>query len=450
MKDNLFGTSGIRGVVNEDINPELFLNLSKSIAMELGDRGEIIIGRDARPSGKLFEDALIGGFLSAGFDVEIVGTVPTPVLAFSVSELNADAGIMITASHNPPQYNGFKLFNSKGMAISPKKEKEIENKYLNKDFKASKWKNIGKLKYKDVLENYLVKIAGKVSLKRKYKVIIDCANGPTSKTTPSLLEKLGCEVATINSDLDGKSPSRPPEPTEENIQDLIGLVKTTNADLGIAHDGDGDRIAVVDENGQFVDQDKLLALIGSYYVKKFRGGIVCTVDTSKIVEEQISKIGGRVVKTEVGDVPVVQEMSSQNFKFGGEPSGTLIHGDFNMCPDGTSAAIKILEVLDNRKEKFSELINSIPNYTTKRTKIPCREEDKQDKINRVRKRLNYTFEGIKEIINVDGVRIEFENGDWILIRPSGTEPYIRITAESSEEKEAEILLEKGKNIVKGN
>lgn len=444
---NLFGTSGVRGIANEDITPELAMALSKALATELGDSGEILIGRDTRLSGKMLEDSLTAGFLSAGWKVKKVGVVPTPVVGLSVLNLKADAGAMITASHNPPEYNGIKFFDSRGMALSQKIEGKIESIYKSKNFRISTWNRIKGVGSSAGVKKYLDKISSELSLKKSYKVAVDCANGPSSKTTPQLLEELGCEVKTINSQLDGTFPGRSPEPSAENLKDLCSFVKATDADIGFAHDGDGDRIAAVDENGQVVNEDKLLALIASYSIERFGGGIVTTVDASKIIEEQVSKVGGKVSRTKVGDVSVAQEMEAQDFVFGGEPSGTWIIGDIHMCPDGTAAAGRILEMLDNTGGKLSEMMESLPSYPILRRKIDCPNEEKKERMQVVEENASEVFGEIEKVLTVDGVRLGFEGGDWALIRPSGTEPYIRITAEASEKERAEDLIKKGRELL---
>lgn len=447
MNNGLFGTSGIRGVINEKITPKLAIDLAKSLKKGFVNSGEFLIGRDTRLSGEMLESSLTAGLLSTGFEVKKIGIVPTPVLGFSVSQLNATGGIMITASHNPPEYNGLKIFDSEGMAISPDREKRIEEIYRKKEFISSPWNKIGKVREIKILKDYLTQISRKISVDKRYKVVIDCANGPASKTTPHLLERIGCETLTINSNLDGTFPGRRPEPTAENLKDLSKFVKATDADLGLAHDGDGDRIAAVDNRGRFINQDKLLALIGSYSVKRFGKGIVTTVDASRIVDEQITEAGGKIERTKVGDVSVAQEMNSKNLKFGGEPSGTWIIGDIHMCPDGTLAAARIIEMLNDKDKKISQLVDSMPSYSTLRAKIACPDEKKTEKMNSVKEKALSYFEEVEEMLTIDGIRLELRTGDWILIRPSGTEPYIRITAEAHNESRAKNLLNTGKQLL---
>lgn len=447
MNDQLFGTSGIRDIANKKITPELALALANSFSV-VEEPSEVLIARDSRVSGEMLENALTAGFLSAGCEVKKLGIVPTPVLGFSVSELGVDAGVMITASHNPPEYNGLKFFDSQGMAISPGKEEKVEKKYRDKEFEPVSWGEVGTADKSEVIRLYLSYMEGQISLDKSYKVIVDCACGPSSRTTPQLLSSLGCEVITLNSQLDGKFPGRSLEPSAENVKDLCRMVEEREADLGFAHDGDGDRIAVVDEKGRFVSQDKLLALMGSYYAERLGTGIVTTVGASKIVGEAVSKEGGEVRKTKVGDVNIAQEMSSQSLSFGGEPSGTWIMGDIHMCPDGTLAGGRILEMIDSEDRLLSSLTDSISSYPILRDKVKCPDSEKSNRLEKIQKRGPKEFENVEKALTVDGIRLELEGGDWVLIRPSGTEPYIRITSEAEDRKRAQFLLDKAKGLIR--
>lgn len=444
---DLFGTSGVRGIANEEITPELALDLARSMAAELGGSGRILIGRDTRLTGQMLEDALVSGFLSTGFEVEKMGVVPTPAVGFAVSELGMDVGVMITASHNPPEYNGIKFFDSDGMAITQDVERKIEEHYYNRSFEGSDWHSIPEVESIEILRDYLDLLKSEVSLEKDFKVAVDCANGPSSKTTPNLLESLGCKVSTINSQLDGTFPGRSPEPVAEHLQDLSNFVSSTDADIGLAHDGDGDRVAAVDEKGRVVGADELLGLAASYSAEVFAGGVVTTVDASRLIDEQVSEAGYDTFRTEVGDVSVAREMDSRGLSFGGEPSGTWIMGDVHMCPDGTLAAARILEILDGRGVPLSHLVDELPNFPILRDKVGCPDAEKSEIMDMVKERALEEFGDFEDILTVDGVRLEFSSGDWVLIRPSGTEPYIRVTAEAADESRAESLVEKGKELL---
>lgn len=443
----LFGTSGVRGIINEDFTPEIALKLARSLATSLGNSGTIVVGKDPRTSSDLIEDIITSGLLSGGCSVKKLGVVPTPVVGVAARSLGADAGVMITASHNPPEYNGVKFFDSSGMAYTPDKESEIEEIYFGEKSGSVEWSEIGDVSSITILQEYIREISEVVGVNKKFKVVVDCANGAASLATPYLLGGLGCEVITLNSQLDGTFPGRPPEPAKENLQELCKIVKLTDADLGLAHDGDGDRIAAVDENGRVVEGDKLLALASAYAVQKFGGKIVTTVDASKVVDEQVTKVGGEVVRTKVGDVSVAQEMKSQEATFGGEPSGTWICGDVHLCPDGPLAGVRILEMVDDSGETLSKLVDGVPSYPVHRAKIDCPNEEKEKVMQSVEEQAPQVFKNIVEKLALDGIRLKFADGAWILIRPSGTEPCIRVTAEADDEDRAKSLVEETKQLL---
>ncbi|MBS3815195.1 MAG: phosphoglucosamine mutase [Hadesarchaea archaeon] len=444
----LFGTSGVRGIINEEITPEKVLKLARALGSYLGNSGTVILGKDPRTSSDIIESIISSGLLASGCSIKKLGVVPTPVVGFSCRNLEVDAGIMITASHNPPQYNGVKFFDSNGMAYTPEKESKIEEIYSEQKTRNASWNEIESVETTDVARDYMIEIVNAVSVNKKFKVVIDCANGAASRITPYLLEDIGCKVITLNSQLDGTFPGHDPEPTETNLRELSKIVRSTKADLGLAHDGDGDRIAAVDEKGEFVKPDKLLALVSSYAADKFGGKIITTVDASRIIDEQVEKSGGEIVRTKVGDVSVAQEMESQEASFGGEPSGTWIFGDVHLCPDGVLGGLRILEILSKSEKTLSELISEIPDYPVKRAKVSCSNNEKENKMKKVKKEAPNTFENIVNSLDIDGLRLEFESGAWVLIRPSGTEPYIRITAEANSEDEVKSLVSKSKKILR--
>ncbi len=439
---NLFGTSGIRDIVNKDIDSRFVIRISKAISSIDEDFEKVLIGRDSRISGKMIMDAITSGFLSCGLEIDNLGVVPTPVVAFNVSETDADFGVMITASHNPPEYNGIKLFDSDGKPFSSKREREIEKAYGDKNYKTANWNKIKNTQKISGIENYLNKIIEGTNLEKEYITVTDCTSGPSALTTPYLLEKLGCRVSTINSQLDGRFPGRKAEPKDENLTDLKKMVKSTDADVGFAHDGDGDRVAVIDEQGRFVEMDKLLALLGKYSADRFKEDIVTTVDASNVVDTVVKEEDSEVLRTEVGDVNVSQKMYEKGINFGGEPSGSFIVGDYHLCADGTLAAVRVLEVLDNYDKPLSEIIDNLPEYPVMRGNVACPENKKEQVMKLVSSEIVHIFENIVEVLTIDGIRLEFENGGWLLVRPSGTEPYVRITVEASDREKAQDYTEK--------
>jgi len=444
----LFGTSGVRGVVNRDLTPKLALDLGLALATYLGNSGDVVVGKDPRTSSDMLESCLISGLLSGGCDVKKIGIVPTPVVSFAARSLNAKAGVMITASHNPPEYNGIKFWDSSGMAYTPEREAGIEKIYFKKRMKPVAWDKIAGVEEVDVLWGYIEEVAGIAKLAQGHKVVVDCGNGAGARVTPYLLRMLGCRVLTLNSQLDGFFPGRGLEPTRENLQELCGVVRSVGADLGIAHDGDADRVAAIDERGRFAQGDKLLALIAAHQVKRDGEVIVTTVDASSLVDELVRGRGGRVVRTRVGDVSVAAAIKEHRAVFGGEPCGAWIFPEVHPVPDGPLAAVKILELLDSSAKKFSELIDALPEYPTVRKKVACPNERKAGVMKRLEPRLKREFPDVVKVLTIDGIRLELKDG-WVLVRPSGTEPYIRVTAEGRTPARAEEIAGRAAKVLKG-
>jgi phosphoglucosamine mutase len=444
----LFGTSGIRGVVNGELTPELALDLGLALATYLGNSGTVIIGKDPRTSSDMLESCLISGLLSGGCDVKMLGIVPTPAVSFAARYLGAKAGVMITASHNPPEYNGIKFWGGSGMAYIPKQEARIEAIYFKKKLKPVNWDEIGKAEAIDILPKYIERIVSGVSLERSYKVVVDCGNGAGALVTPYLLRKLGCRVTTLNSQLDGFFPGRGLEPTPDNLRELCEVVKSLGADVGLAHDGDADRIAAVDEKGRVAEPDKLLALVSAHEVKRKGDIVVTTVDASSVVDEGVKVKNGKVVRTRVGDVSVAAEIKRRGAVFGGEPSGAWIFPKLQLAPDGPLAAVKILKLLDSTGKRLSELLDELPKYPTVRKKIPCPNEKKAAVMGKFKTKVKQEFKGIAGVLAIDGIRLSFKDGSWVLVRPSGTEPYIRVTAEGKNLKCAKKLANRAAKALK--
>lgn len=439
----LFGTSGIRGKVNEEITAELALNVGKSLASYLGNEGSVVLGYDTRTTNEMLDQAICAGLLESGIDVIKIGMVPTPLVGYATEKLDADAGVMLTASHNPSQYNGIKIWNKNGMAYTSAQESEIENIYNNKSYVSVSWDKVGHLTYNDEIKGkYVDDLVSLVDIKPGLKVVIDCASGAGSEISPLVFRKAGCEVTTLNSQPDGFFPGRNPEPNAENLQNLMKAVVSTGADLGIAHDGDADRMITIDEKGNISPFDSLLALIS----KEFDGDVVTTVDAGLCMDESVK---GEVLRTKVGDVNVAEVIIEKNAAFGGEPSGTWLHPDFCMCPDGILSGLRMAEIV-SRDGKLSELLEAIPTYPNIREKVTCSKEAKIAIMENMEELLKNNFDDIKDINTIDGVRLTFNDDSWVLVRPSGTEDYVRITLESKVESRANFIRDECLRIINEN
>lgn len=439
----LFGTSGIRGLVGSEVTCELALNVGKSLAYYLGNEGTVVVGYDTRTTNEMLDQAICAGLLESGIDVIKIGMVPTPLVGYAAEKLDADAGIMLTASHNPSPYNGIKLWNRNGMAYTSAQEAKIEEIYANKDYISVTWDKVGKLNVNEEIKGqYIDDLVDMVDIKEGLKVVIDCASGAGSEISPLVFRKAGCEVTTLNSQPDGFFPGRNPEPNEENLQTLMKTVVAIGADLGIAHDGDADRMITVDEKGNVSPFDSLLALIS----KEFDGDIVTTVDAGLCMDESVK---GEVLRTKVGDVNVAEVIIEKGASFGGEPSGTWLHPDFCMCPDGILSGLRMAEIV-SRDGKLSELLEQIPSYPNIREKITCSAEAKIRVMENMEELLTSAFDDVCDVNSIDGVRLTFKDDSWVLVRPSGTEDYIRITLESRDAQRAESIKETCVKIINDN
>ncbi len=421
---SLFGSSGVRGVVNKEITPELACR----IGMAVGSGAKnVVIGTDSRTSGQMMEAAVSSGLMACGCEVYSCGLVTTPTLAEATRCM--DAGVMLTASHNPPEYAGIKLWNPDGSGFSVSQSEQVESLVASGGFKLAPWDGVGRRHVlSDMPEMHAQRILKGVR-EADLKVVVDCANGPAFNVIPIVLQRMGCKVVTINSNPDGHFPGRMPEPTEENLADLRTAVVSMEADLGIAHDGDADRMVAVDDKGRFLGGDQLLALFARRYA---RNKVVITVDASMAVEDFIE---AEVVRTRVGDVFVSEAVKNSGADFGGEPSGTWIFPDQTYCPDGILAAARLVEMAS--EVKLSELRKEVPQYPTLRQTVPFRPEDKAG----VLERLGAEMAALEseELLTMDGFRHRFEDG-WALVRPSGTEPKIRLLAEARDPKRADEIM----------
>ena len=423
---SIFGSSGVR-----DIPDRRFLQLTLDIGLAVGQEyRSVILGYDTRTTGDAVRGAFVSGLLSAGSRVYDAGILPTPVLAYVARKF--DAGAMITASHNPPDYNGIKLFNPDGSAFDAEQRAKIEERLLAESLATVSWEEIHSLEREPhCLEDYMQRVLQDFPQGMKAKVVVDCGCGAASVVTPYLLRWLGCEVISLHCYPSGHFP-RGIEPTVENLSTMIAVVKAVGADLGLAHDGDGDRLAVVDGKGDWVSGDKLLCLLAlNCKAEK----VVTTVDASLAIEE----LGMEVTRVRVGDA-FVSEALQRGGDFGGEPSGAYIFPEVSFCPDGVYAATAVVELADTGR--LSAQLEQIPSYPVVRGSISGERGLMPSIAEKLAKdtSISMSFE--------DGIRLAFEDG-WLLVRPSGTEPRIRVTAEARTEARARELYDLGVEAIAG-
>ncbi len=443
-----FGTAGIRGPIETKVTPDLALKVGKALGTYVNGNGKsrVVVGMDARTSGDMIKSSLKSGLMYSGVDVRDVDITTTPALAFLTYRMG-DSGVMITASHNPPTDNGIKIFNSNGKEYFLHQEKKLEEIIKNQDFERAKWDKVGSKKRIEAGDLYQAHVNRYVDHETDKKILLDCASGPGSLITPYVLRDMGCEVVSINSHLDGHFPGRKPEPRPENIKHMSPVVQDINADLGIAHDGDADRIAVVDENGEVVTEDTLIALLGGYYVEENEGGtVLTTINTSFRIDEYVKERGGRVERHELGKLH--EKLQKPDVVFAAEP-WKFIHPEFGPWIDSAVSSGILLKLLDLKDKTMSELKDEVSDLPIRKENILCKDCDKEKIVRKATTELRKEFKDqIKDEITVSGIRLNLEDGSWILLRPSGTEPKIRLFVEGRDKKRLETLFENSYNIVK--
>ena len=433
----MFGTSGIRGPIGETVTAALALSVGRAVGSTDIDRA--VIGRDPRHSGEILSDAVSAGLRECGVDVIDIGLAATPTIARSVAWRGADTGISVTASHNPPADNGLKLWQPTGQAFDESRRAEITGRVEAENYDLATWDGIGNERSWDgATERHAEALVDASTEVSDCSVVVDIGTG-AGGVTATALHRLGCAVETINAQPDGSFPARPSEPTEETLTSLRAQVATTDADLGVAHDGDADRLVAVDETGRFVSGDRLLALFAREAVS--RGDeVAAPVNTSLAVDDTLEPLGASVTRTRVGDVHVAERATSETVVFGGEPSGAWIWPDETLCPDGPLAACKLAELVDEAGP-LSSLLEAVERYPIRRESIET--DAKGTRMSQVR---DHVVAAYDDITTIDGVRIGFDDG-WVLIRASGTQPLIRLTAEARDPDRADDLLDTARSVV---
>ncbi len=438
----LFGTNGIRGLVNIELTPEMAIKIGSSIGTFFGKEKNLLLGYDARTSGPMFAKAVISGLTATGCNVFFAGMAPTPSLQFAVKNHKMDGGVIITASHNPPEYNGIKVIWSDGIETSHEQEVEIENIYFDNKIVYASWDKLGaKRELAGINDEYIQAIKKHVNKTKianaHFHVVVDAANSVGGLTAPSLLRELGCKITSINANIDGTFPGRMPEPRPESLGDLSSTVKAIKADMGVAFDGDADRSIFVDGNGVIYWGDKTFAVIIKQYLQKNPGAkIITPVSSSTLIKDTVESYNGQLIWTKVGSVTVSQKMKEENANLGGEENGGVFYGPHQAVRDGAMTTVLLLNIMAETGKSLAQLVAEQPQYFIEKGKIECPDDKKailQQKI----------FEQVKgeNVSTIDGVKIWFSDASAILIRPSGTEPVFRLYAEAKNQQKALQLVE---------
>ena len=446
-KKRLFGTFGVRRTANDVLTPEFATRLAACYGTQI--QGTVAVGGDTRTSTPMLMEAVKAGLLSSGCDVVDLGILPTPGVQYAVRKYY-DGGVMITASHNPPKYNGIKFLDADGIGIPDDMELEIERLYFDAEPKRADFSEIGEVFINDkIIDEYVDEAISKVDAEAirnaDLKVVVDCGSGAGCYTAPYLIRKLGCDVTSLNSQPDGFFPGRDPEPIEENLQELISVVKELGADIGLAHDGDADRTICIDEKGNFVLGDKTFTLVEKQMLKENNGGtIVTTVATSQAIYDVAEEFNGEVIATAVGDLLVARKLKDTDGLFGGEENGGLIFPDFVYGRDAVMTVAKILEIVAKESKPLSELVAELPVYYASKMKIECPDDEKEFVMTSIADEIKTTTDF--ELDLTDGVKILKDDG-WVIIRPSGTEPIFRCFAESDSQDKADEMTDWGIGLI---
>ena len=435
----LFGTSGVRGVINVEVSPRLAFDIGLAVSTILQGK-KVAVACDTRRSGPMLLSSFVSGVMAGGSDAINLGILPTPVLAYLTRILSFDVGAMITASHNPPEYNGIKLFDRTGIAYGPIEQSAVERNIESGERRLTTWDRVGILDSMDETDRYVEMVTGQVHLKKRWRLVVDPGCGAAASLAPHILSLLGCNVTSVNAQPDGFFPGRTPEPSAEGLKHLSSFVEMSGADLGIAYDGDADRVAFVDERGIFMPFDRSLAAIAGYFLGQSNGGIVITpIDASMSVDEVARGEGGVVERTAVGDVQVVRAIKEKRAIFGGEPCGAWIIPRFHMCPDGILSSVMFLQALETMDVSASKFISRVPEYPIRRAKVKCSPMAKASAMAILKSRLPKRFQEGVQVSFLDGIRISTEDW-WLLVRSSGTESTVRVTAEAKTEETVERIF----------
>ena len=434
-----FGTNGIRGVFSDDFTLEFVHDMTLAIGTYF-EKGPVLIGYDGRESSPTICNVISSTLNSIGIDCNVAGIVPTPCLEFAVKTLGYSGGIMITASHNPPQYNGIKPAAKDGVEVSREDELKIEDIYLQKNWIAnpSKWGTTGI--DERVIETYLNGVLSHVDSKniesKKFRVVLDLGNGAQAVSAPEFCRKLQCETFLVNENIDGNFPGRGSEPTPQNLSILSKTVIENNADIGVAFDGDGDRSIFSDNKGNILTGDKSALVLTQHILKKNQNSLVVTcLNSGSNIEKIAEKFNSKVIRTKVGSVEVSRKMVSTNALIGFEENGGFMYGKHIQVRDGCMTLGLMLDLLATSGNSLSDEISFLPPSFTTKDKVLCPPT-------KVTKLLSTLKEEFPNSDVTDGIKILTNPKNWVMVRPSGTEPIVRIYAEAeSKEKLCSLMSE---------
>lgn len=445
MRRSIFGTSGIRGIVNQDLTPDFCKGVGMALGTILPPGSAVCLATDSRLSRELIKQAVIQGLSQCEINIADMGIAPTPVLALVTREMGFDAGVMITASHNPPNFNGIKLFNSNAIGFDRDQEIQLEEMFYSGKFRTGKPGHVDsvpamKWRYFDFIQQQV----NNLNFNRSLKLIIDAGNGAAAGLAGEIFKKLGFTVISINDTPDGRFPVRSPEPKEDTLQGTIAFLRQKNADLAICFDGDADRVVFCDQQG-FLGFNEMIGFISRNLVKQTgKNAVATTVETGLLLDLAVKDLDGKVIRGKVGDVYAAHLARKYDAAIGVEAVGVYIIPSAGYYPDSILASLMLLSSISNIGE-IRDYLSTLPRLYFSKDKIPCPHEFKDIVMEKIKQKAHIL--NSVSINELDGLR--FEYGDaWMLIRASGTEPAIRVIAESRTCPTTERLLQSGISLVR--
>ncbi len=440
LKSRLFGSSGIRGVIGQELSIDLCREIAQAIGTTLPPGSQVCIGTDTRVSRESVKRAVISGLRSSGIDVTDLGILPTPVLAFLTRDMGFDTGVMVTASHNPPEFNGIKLFTGNSIGYSPAQETEIEKIFGEKKFRGG---SLGALDQspgaKERYFQFMLDRFSSQGLNHKLSIVVDPGNGAASGFAPELFSAVGYKVIPVNDEPDGLFPGRNPEPREDTLDGTIEFMRQQDADLAVCFDGDADRVVFCDKEG-FIGFNEMTAFVSTLVIKDSKKRqVATTVETGRLLDLVLRDVGAEVVRGRVGDVSVAYLAQELDAAIGVEPVGVYIMPEVGYYPDSVFATLTLLSRIRDAGEIRNFFKDKLRFFLGKK-RLPCPNWLKAIVMEKMEENAGL-FEA-EQLNTLDGLRFEFKNS-WMLIRASGTEPVIRVMAESTSRVETDTLLTRG-------
>ena len=440
MKPLKIGITGVRGIVGETFTPELAVEFAQAFGTYL-DGGRILVCRDTRPSGAMIRSAVLAGLLAAGCEIVDLGICPTPSMQLAVKWLNADGGIAITAGHNPWRWNALKFVRGDGLYLNPQQAEELLDIFHQGEFLKANWQGIrASVLHDDPIPKHIEALqkafAVEAIRKRRLVVAVDCCNGACSLLSPRWLEVLGCEVLALNNDPQAPFPHAP-EPKPATMAQLCALVKAGRADIGFAHDADGERLGLVTDLGEPLSEEMTLALASDIRLRKQPGTIVTNVSTTQAIDCIASQYGGNVVRTPVGQAFISEGLLEHNGVLGGEGSGGVTVPEVHLTHDSAAAIGLILEHLAQSEERVSDMVQHLPRLATLKHDVAVEPHRLYSVLQEFRAVLEE--EGLA-FDSTDGLKVTLPDG-WSHVRASNTESIIRIIVEAKEKARAAELLD---------